>query len=273
MPAPTSCGESLCAEAIRLARLLADLMPDEPEAVGLFALMLLHDARRVHPGGRRRCADHAGAPGPRGGGTAGDIDEGVAALETALRRGRAGPYQIQAAIAACHATAADAAATDWVADRRALYGRLARLVPSPVVRLNQAVAVAMADGPAAGLALVDALAAGGELAGYHLLPATRADLLRRLGRAAEAAEAYRAALDLAATDAERRYLAGRLTETRRPSGIGECRRGYGLGSWVLGRRRMACSSGSSASATSHPTRRTVACPRSASASRRWSPSR
>jgi RNA polymerase sigma-70 factor (ECF subfamily) len=119
---------------------------------------------------------------------------------------------VQAAIAACHATAARASDTGW-GEIAALYGQLALLMPSPVVELNRAVAVSMADGPAAGLALVDALDASGTLAGYYLLPATRADLLRRLGRLAEAADAYREALDLAATDTERDYLAGRLAET------------------------------------------------------------
>jgi RNA polymerase sigma-70 factor, ECF subfamily len=122
------------------------------------------------------------------------------------------PYQLQAAIAACHATAAHAADTDWARIAQ-LYGRLAQLVPSPVVELNRAVAVAMADGPAAGLKLVRALETSGTLAGYHLLPATRADLLRRLERHAEAAASYREALELAATDAERRYVARRLAET------------------------------------------------------------
>src|SRR5215203_6910341 len=126
--------------------------------------------------------------------------------------GRPGPYQVQAAIAAHHATAAEASATDW-AQIAALYGELARLVPSPVVNLNRAVAVAMAVGPAEGLAMVEELEASGDLAGYHLLPATRADLLRRMGLPAEAAAAYRRALGLAATDAERRYLARRLAET------------------------------------------------------------
>jgi RNA polymerase sigma-70 factor (ECF subfamily) len=143
-----------------------------------------------------------------------EIDEAVGLLDAALRHDRAGPYQLQAAIAACHAAAADAADTDW-ARIALLYGRLAQLVPSAVVELNRAVAVAMADGPAAGLKLVEALEASGELAGYHLLPATRADLLRRLGRHAEAVAAYREALELAATEAERRYLARRLAETTR----------------------------------------------------------
>jgi RNA polymerase sigma-70 factor (ECF subfamily) len=201
---------NLTAEAIRLARTLADLMPDEPEALGLLALMLLHDARRATR------VDGAGElvtleDQDRSRWDAAEIGEGVALLDAALRRGRPGAYQIQAAIAARHATAADAADTDWGEIAR-LYGELARLVPSAVVELNRAVAVGMADGPAAGLALVEALEASGALAGYHLLPATRADLLRRLERPAEAAAAYRDALGLAATDAERRYLTRRLAE-------------------------------------------------------------
>ena len=128
-----------------------------------------------------------------------------------MRRDNLGPYQLQAAIAACHATAATAADTNWAQISR-IYDQLVTLVPSAVVRLNRAVAVAMADGPQAGLLLVDQLAAGGALAGYHLLPATRADLLRRLDRHADAADAYRQALDLTANEAERRFLARRLTE-------------------------------------------------------------
>jgi RNA polymerase sigma-70 factor, ECF subfamily len=202
---------SLCAEAIRLARALVQLMPDEPEAVGLLALMLLHDARREtrvdDAGDLVRLEDQDRSRWNRQ-----EIDEGVGLLEAALRRGRPGSYELQAAIAACHATAGQAAATDWAQIAR-LYGMLAELAPSPVIELNRAVAVAMADGPAAGLELVADLEASGALRGYHLLPATRADLLRRLGRAAEAAASYREALELAATDAERRYLAGRLAET------------------------------------------------------------
>ena len=202
--------EGLTKEAIRLARTLAGLMPDEPEALGLLALMLLHDSRsitRVNDAGdlvpledqdRVRWDQEA-------------IAEGVRLLDAALRRDHPGPYQLQAAIAACHATAPEPADTDWVEIAR-LYGVLLRQVPSPVVELNRAVAVAMSEGPAAGLALVEALEASGKLAGYRLLPATRADLLRRLGRPAEAADAYREALGLAATDAERRYLARRLSE-------------------------------------------------------------
>jgi RNA polymerase sigma-70 factor (ECF subfamily) len=185
-------------------------MPDEPEAGGLLALLLLQDSRRatrVDAAGDvvvleeqdRSRWDHT------------EIAEGVEVLERALRRERPGPYQVQAAIAACHASAPDAAATDWH-EIAALYGELARLVPSPVVALNRAVAVAMANGPEQGLALVDGLEATGDLAGYHLLPATKADLLRRLGRTADAAVAYRDALRLAHTDAERRYLTRRLSE-------------------------------------------------------------
>jgi len=202
--------QSLCAEAIRLARALASLMPDEPEAIGLLALMLLHDARRAtridDDGDLVTLEDQ-----DRTRWDTGEIAEGTGLLEAALARGRPGPYQLQAAIAGCHATAAEAAATDW-AQIAGLYGRLAQLAPSAVVQLNRAVAVAMADGPAAGLELVAALEAAGALAGYHLLPATRADLLRRLERRAEAAVSYREALELAATDAERRYLTRRLEE-------------------------------------------------------------
>ena len=203
--------QELCAEAIRLARTLTTLMPDEPEPLGLLALMLLQHARRAarvdDAGDVVRLEDQ-----DRTRWDMSEIDEGLGLLDAALRHDRAGPYQLQAAIAACHTTAATAADTDW-AQIAQLYGRLAQLVPSAVVELNRAVAVAMADGPAAGLQLVEALDASGDLAGYHLLPATRADLLRRLKRHAEAAASYREALGLAATDAERRYLAQRLAET------------------------------------------------------------
>jgi RNA polymerase sigma-70 factor (ECF subfamily) len=204
----------LCDEAIRLARLLVRLMPDEPEARGLLALMLLHHARRA---GR---VDALGdlVPLEEQDRTLWDRDkiaEGVAVLDEALSRGRPGPYQVQAAIAACHATAVEASQTDW-AEIAALYGRLMEVMPSGVVRLNRAVAVAMADGPEAGLVLVDELADAGDLAGYHLLPATRADLLRRLGRDSEAAAEYREALTLASTETERRYLSRRLAELPLP---------------------------------------------------------
>ncbi|WP_020495365.1 RNA polymerase sigma factor [Sciscionella marina] len=200
----------LCAEAIRLARVLARLMPEEPEVSGLLALMLLHDARRA----TRVDADGALvllADQDRTRWDAAEIEEGTALLDAALRRRSPGSYQIQAAIAACHAQAARPEDTDW-AQIAALYGTLTRLHPAPVVELNRAVAVGMAEGPAAGLAIADALAASGTLSGYHLLPATRADFLRRLGRTEEAAQAYRAALGLAGTEAERGYLRGRLTE-------------------------------------------------------------
>jgi RNA polymerase sigma-70 factor (ECF subfamily) len=203
--------QNLSAEAIRLARVLVRLMPAEPEATGLLALMLLHDARR---------AARVDARGDlvtledqdRGQWNAAEIGEGVSLLAGALRHGRPGPYQVQAAIAACHATAPTADRTDWP-QIAALYGQLGEFLPTPVVELNYAVAVGMARGPAAGLALVEALETEGKLAGYHLLPATRADLLRRLGRKPEAAAAYAEALALVSTDAERRYLSRRLKET------------------------------------------------------------
>jgi len=143
------------------------------------------------------------------------IAEGVDVLDAALRRERPGPYQVQAAIAACHATAPGPDATDWV-EIAALYRTLGGMVPSPVVELNRAVAIAMADGPEAGLSIVAALEQSGELAGYHLLAATKADLLRRLDRREEAAAAYREALPLATADSERRYLARRLVEITGP---------------------------------------------------------
>jgi RNA polymerase sigma-70 factor (ECF subfamily) len=207
---------ALTGEAIGLARTLVGLMPDEPEAVGLLALMLLHDARREGRVDERgdlvplETQDRSRWDDER-------IAEAAALLEGALRRGRPGPYQVQAAIAACHATAPDAGATDWQ-EIAGLYRELGKMTPSPVVELNRAVAVAMADGPEAGLAIVDALDASGALASYHLLPATRADLLRRMGRNAEAAEAYGAAAALATTDAERRYLNRRREEVTAAGG-------------------------------------------------------
>ncbi|TMR03475.1 sigma-70 family RNA polymerase sigma factor [Actinomadura soli] len=200
---------ALTAEAIRLTRVLVRLMPGEPEPRGLLALMLLHEARRAtrKQGGVLVTLENQ----DRSRWDRELIAEGVAVLDGALAARRAGPYQLQAAIAACHATAPDAASTDWprIAD---LYADLGRMAPSPVVDLNRAVAVAMADGIQAGLKLVDELTASGRLDGYHLLPATRADLLRRDGRAAEARAAYEEALTLAPTEADRRYLAGRLRE-------------------------------------------------------------
>jgi RNA polymerase sigma-70 factor (ECF subfamily) len=202
--------QGLTAEAIRLTRTLCDLMPDEAEARGLLALMLLHDARweaRVDGRGDLVLLDDQ----DRGKWDAERIAEGTAELEAALRLRRPGPFQVQAAIAACHANAADAASTDWV-QIAGLYARLSDMAPSPVVELNRAVAVSMWQGPDAGLAIVERLAASGALRGYHLLPAARADMLRRLGRPAEAAAAYREARDLARTDAERRFLDRRSRE-------------------------------------------------------------
>ncbi|GAB2664480.1 sigma-70 family RNA polymerase sigma factor [Nocardia goodfellowii] len=197
----------LAAEAIHLARMLVRLLPAEPEARGLLALMLLLEARRAH-----RTDDGVLVPLEDQDRSRWDralIAAGTETLETALAMRRSGPYQVQAAIAACHATAPDAAATDWPQIAQ-LYRELARLAPSPVVDLNRAVAVAMADGIPAGLALVDELDASGRLDGYYLLPATRADLLRRAGQVGAAAAAYEAALELAPTEAERRYLTARL---------------------------------------------------------------
>jgi RNA polymerase sigma-70 factor (ECF subfamily) len=202
--------QNLCAEAIRLARLLAQLMPDEPEALGLLALMLLHDARRegrLLPNGDLVPLEDQ----DRSRWNADDIAEGTALLETALRRRQPGTYQVQAAIAACHTAAATAADTDWT-EIAQLYGVLYEMAPTPVVELNRAVAVGMADGPAVGLAVLDGLVLDPDLSRYHLLHATRADLFRRLGRNAEAAESYREAIELAGTDAERRYLRRRLAE-------------------------------------------------------------
>jgi RNA polymerase sigma-70 factor (ECF subfamily) len=197
---------NLSGEAIRLARLLVQLMPSEPEAAGLLALMLLHDARRD-----TRLADDGALitldEQDRSRWDHGQIKEGVDLLDSALDRGAPGPYQVQAAIAACHATARTAADTDWP-QIAALY---ARLPQTPVVTLNRAVAIGMADGPAVGLRLVQELAEG-PLAGYHLLPATRADFLRRLERWPDAKTAYEEALELATTDAERLYLRKRLRE-------------------------------------------------------------
>jgi RNA polymerase sigma-70 factor, ECF subfamily len=200
----------LCTEAIRLARVLTSLMPAEPEVGGLLALMLLTDARRaarLDADGEVVTLDEQ----DRSRWDKAEIEEGLALLDAALRHRRAGQYQLQAAIAACHASAADPAHTDW-AEIALLYGQLRRVLPSPVVELNWAVAVAMADGPAAGLAIVNDIDAAGRLADYHLLAATRADFLRRLGRLEEAAENYRQALNHVATEPERRFLTRRLTE-------------------------------------------------------------
>jgi RNA polymerase sigma-70 factor (ECF subfamily) len=205
----------LMAEAIRLARLLNALMPADCEAAGLLALMLMHDARR----GARLDGDELVTmeDQDRTRWDSGEIAEAVMILKSAMRRGRPGPYQIQAAIVACHATARDAADTDW-GQIGALYERLAEFAPSPVVELNRAVAVAMSDGPAAGLAIVNSLEAARSLPDYHLLPAVHADLLRRLNRLDEAAVYYREALNLARTDSERHFLRQRLRDTATVNG-------------------------------------------------------
>jgi RNA polymerase sigma-70 factor, ECF subfamily len=200
----------LMVEAVRLARLLSALMPEDCEVAGLLALLLMHNARRdarldelgdlvTLEDQDRTCWDSE------------QIAEAAVILRHAMEQARPGPYQIQAAIVACHASAPSAAATDW-SQIAALYERLADVAPSPVIELNRAVAMAMANGPAAGLAIVESLAATPSLSEYHLLPAVRADLLRRLGRSEEAARYYGEALSLANTDSERRFLARRLAE-------------------------------------------------------------
>jgi RNA polymerase sigma-70 factor (ECF subfamily) len=197
----------LSGEAIRLGRLLVELLP-EPEAMGLLALMLLHDSRRLAR------TSPTGDPIPledqdRSRWNRDDIEEGTALVERALSSRGFGPYCLQAAIAAVHADAPRAAATDW-AQIVGLYDALARVERSPVVELNRAVAIAMRDGPEAGLALVDAILARGALADYRLAHAARADLCRRLGRQAEARTAYQRALTLTRPPPERRFLERRL---------------------------------------------------------------
>ncbi len=202
---------SLCDEAIRLGRALQQLMPDEPEAMGALALMLLHHSRRhARVGGDGELITLEEQDRDRW--DAAEIQEGLALLEAALRHRQAGPYQLQAAIAACHARAATTAHTDWP-QIAGLYALLEAQMPSPVVRLNRAVAVAMAGVIEAGLAIIDELSGDARLARYHLLEATRADLLRRRGDQAAAAAAYQRALPLAPSKAERRYLQRRLRET------------------------------------------------------------
>jgi RNA polymerase sigma-70 factor, ECF subfamily len=202
--------KELCAEAIRLARTLCDLIPRDAESLGLLALMLLHDSRRdarINAEGElvtleeqdRSLWDRA------------EMQEGLKLVETALRLQNAGPYQLQAAIAALHAHAASFVQTDWV-EIAALYRQLANISPSPVVALNHAAAVAMSDGPERGLALIDELGSSRELREYHLFHAARADLLRRLGRCSEAADAYTRALELARNPVEQNYLRRRLAQ-------------------------------------------------------------
>jgi RNA polymerase sigma-70 factor, ECF subfamily len=202
----------LSVEAIRLGRLLVDLLP-EPEAIGLLALMLLHDSRRAArataSGELILLEDQDRALWNRG-----QIAEGVRLVERALSSRRFGPYTIQAAIAALHAEASSSAATDW-AEIVGLYDVLLQAERSPVIELNRAVAVAMRDGPAAGLALVDDIIERGDLANYRLAHAARADLCRRLGRTAEARDAYERALALTRQEPERRFLERRLSEVGR----------------------------------------------------------
>jgi len=202
--------KELCAEAIRLARLVVSLLPDEPEATALLALLLLHDARRearVGPAGELILIGDQ----DRSRWDAARIAEGRALVARTLEMRRPGPYQLQAAIAVLHDEAATPADTDWT-QIAALYGALQRLTPSPVVELNWAAAIAMADGPAMGLAMMDGIAASGELDAYPYLHAARADLLRRLERWSEAETAYRRALELTSNGAERAFLEGRLNE-------------------------------------------------------------
>ena len=202
--------KELCAEAIRLARILCDLIAREAESLGLLALMLLHDSRRnarISTEGElvtleeqdRSLWDRA------------EIEQGLPLVETALRLQHIGPYQLQAAIAALHAHATTFDQTDW-AEIAGLYQQLASISPSPVIALNHAVAVAMSEGPERGLTLIDQLGATGDLAEYHLYHAARADLLRRLGRPTEAAEAYTRALNLAQNPVEQAYLRRRLSQ-------------------------------------------------------------
>ncbi len=198
----------LCAEAIRLARLVARLMPDEPEAAGLLALMLLQDSRRdarTGEDGRLVLLEDQ----DRARWDADAIAEGVALTERALVSGRPGPYALQAAIAAVHAESPSAEETDWL-QIVGLYDELLRVSPSPVVELNRTVAVSEALGPEAGLELVDAIAREGRLDGYHLLHAVRGDLLERLGRSAEARASFRLARDLAGNSVERAFLDERI---------------------------------------------------------------
>jgi RNA polymerase sigma-70 factor, ECF subfamily len=204
----------LSAEAIRLGRLLVELLP-EPEAVGLLALMLLHESRRpartAADGGLVLLDDQDRTLWKRE-----QIAEAVALVERALRSRQVGPYTLQAAIAAVHAEAGSAGETDW-AEIVGLYDVLMRLDPSPVVALNRAAAIAMRDGPEAGLALIDGILAAGELADYALAHSARAELCRRQGRLDEAIESYERAMALIRQEPQRRFIQGRLRELRRAS--------------------------------------------------------
>ena len=201
--------QDLSAEALRLGRLLVELLP-EPEALGLLALMLLHESRRMArlgpDGGMILLDDQDRSTWDRA-----RIREGSALVERALSSRRFGPFTLQAAIAAVHAEAPSASATDW-AQIVGLYDVLLRVDPSPVVELNRAAAIAMRDGPATGLVLVDAILARGELLDYRYAHGTRADLCRRLGRNHEAADSYSRALALTVGEMERRFLEGRIAE-------------------------------------------------------------
>ncbi len=202
--------KELCAEAIRLTRMLCELIPRDAESLGLLALMLLHDSRRnarISAEGELVTLEEQ----DRSLWDRTEIEQGLALVETALRLQNIGPYQLQAAIAALHAHAAAFEQTDW-AEIAALYQRLANISPSPVIALNHAAAIAMAEGPERGLTLIDQLGATGDLGEYHLFHAARADLLRRLNRPTEAAEAYTRALDLARNPVEQQYLRRRLSE-------------------------------------------------------------
>ena len=206
---PSVTRPDLAEEAIRLTRLLIELLP-EPEVMGLLALMLLHESRRAartSAGGDLILLDDQ----DRSLWNRDQIAEGSVLVERALASRRFGPYTLQAAIAAVHAQAPSASATDW-AEIAALYSLLARVEPSPVVELNRAVAVAMRDGPSAGLALIDAILARGDLTDYHLAHSARADLCRRLGKRSEARASYEVALSLARQHPERRFLERRLGE-------------------------------------------------------------
>jgi RNA polymerase sigma-70 factor (ECF subfamily) len=201
----------LTGEAIRLGRLLAELQP-EPEVIGLLSLMLLHESRRAartSPAGELILLEHQ----DRSLWNREQIAEGVALLEKSLKSRRFGAYTLQAAIAAVHAEAESVAATDW-RQIVALYDQLVRIQPSPVVQLNRAVAIAMRDGPEAGLAQIDAVLEQGELANYYLAHSARADMYRRLGRPAEARSAYEKALALTQQEPERQFLQGRIRQLK-----------------------------------------------------------
>jgi RNA polymerase sigma-70 factor (ECF subfamily) len=202
--------KDLCQEAIRLGRLMVEFMPDDAEALGLLALMLLHDSRRearTGPSGELVVLEEQ----DRSRWLRERIDEGTTLVDRAMRLRRPGPYQLQAAIAAMHCAAATPEATDWRQIAQ-LYGELYRIQPTPIVSLNRAVAVAMSGDVARALRMIDRIGASGELAQYHLLPAARADLLRRSGQPGAAAEAYREAIAACENSVERAYLERRLRE-------------------------------------------------------------